>query len=173
MRFSLGPRPPKSVAAVALEPGERRLAWAVTAGGAAVLATDVGLRLPGADRLAWPDIERVSWDRPTLVVLGIAPVEGTGERRQVELVGDCDLPAVVRSQVMASIGWSMHYRLRPTLASPGGPEAAGGVRIVGRRRPGREVLDWQVVYDRDTAAPDPQQRAQAEALLLDARRTIG
>jgi hypothetical protein len=35
------------------------------------------------------------------------------------------------------------------------------------------VLDWQVVYDRDTAAPDPQQRAQAEALLLDARRTIG
>lgn len=156
-----------------LEPGERRLAWGLTADGAAVLATDLGLRLPGTDPIAWPDVERVSWQRPVLVVFGIAPVEGAGERRQVELVDDTDLPAVVRSQVTASIGWSMHYRLRSAGPGPDGAETAGGVRIVGRRRPGRELLDWQIVYDRDTARPDAHQRAQAEVLLLDARRTIG
>lgn len=157
------PALPGSVVAVVLDAGERRLSWALASSGAAVVATDLGLRMPGAPRLDWPDVERVSWKRPVLVVLAIAPVEGTGDRWELELVDDTDLPDVVRSQVTASIGWSGHYRLPP----------AGGVRIVGRRRPGQELLDWQLVYDRDTDPPGAQQRAQAEALLLDARRAIG
>lgn len=154
---------PAAVGDVPLDAGERRLVWALTMTGEAVVATDLGLRLPGGSRIDWPDVERVSWQRPQLIVLGIAPVAGTGSQQQVELADDGGLPEVVRSQVTASIGWSRHHRLQP----------AGGVRIVGRRRPGRELLDWQVVYDPDTDPADAGRREQAEALLLDARRTIG
>ncbi len=148
---------------MALEPGERCLAWALTADGGAVVATDLGLHLPGAPRLDWPDIERVSWKHPVLVVLQVALVEGSGERRDVELSEARNVPEVVRSRVVESIAWSEHHRLAP----------AGGVRIVGRRRPDRELLDWQLVYDRDTGPPDDRQRVHAEALLLAARRAIG
>jgi len=50
---------------------------------------------------------------------------------------------------------------------------SGGVRLVGRRRPGQELLDWQLVHDIGTDPDDPQVRAQGEALVQDARRTIG
>ncbi len=156
-------RPPAAVGDVPLEAGERRLAWALTVTGEPVVATDLGLRCAGASRLDWPDVERVSWQRPQLTVFAVAAVAGAGSRRQVELADDGGLPEVVRSHVTASIAWSRHHALRP----------AGGVRIVGRRRPGRELLDWQLVYDPDTDPTDPDRRAQAEALLLDARRTIG
>jgi hypothetical protein len=65
--------------------------------------------------------------------------------------------------VSGSVGWSSHYRLRPR----------GGVRVVGRRRPGQDLLDWQLVYDAGTDLDDPLVRAQADELLLSARRTVG
>ena len=158
-----GRRVPAAVAAVTLDPGERRIAWGLTPGGDAVVATDVGLRLPGAPRLDWPDIERASWARPVLTVLRVATVAGTGERRSVQLEDEGRLPDVVRSAVTGSVGWSGHYRLRP----------AGGVRVVGRRRPGQDQLDWQLVYDAGTDLDDPAVQAQAADLLLAARRTVG
>lgn len=164
-----GRRPlPDEVRALTLDPGERRLGWAAQSGSGVVVATDLGLWLSAkgpapAVRTDWADIERVSWKRPLLTVLGIAAIEGTGTRTELEVPDSGDLPDVVRSAVTASIGWSAHYRLRP----------AGGVRVVGRRRPGREVLDWQLVYDAGTDVDDPDVRAQAEQLRLDARRTIG
>lgn len=148
---------------VPLDPGERRLAWALSTGGAAVVATDLGLHLPGQPRIGWPDIERVSWKAPMMRVEGIGEVVGGGPHWEVQLPDPRNLPEVVRSRVVESIGWSEHRRLSPS----------GGVRLVGRRRPGQELLDWQLVYDQDTGSPDDRQRAQAEAFLLDARRTIG
>ena len=156
-------RVPPEVTAVALDAGERRLAWGLTPGGEPVVATDVGLRLPGAERLDWPDVERVSWSRPVLTVLRVATVEGTGERRSVQLEQEGELPDVVRTSVTASVAWSSHYRLRPS----------GGVRVVGRRRRGQDLLDWQLVYDPGTRHDDPAVVAQAEELLHGARRTIG
>ena len=156
-------RVPAAVAAVVLEPGERRSAWALTSDGDAVVATDRGLRLPGAERLDWPDVERASWARPVLTVLRVAAVAGAGERRSVRLEDEGDLPDVVRSAVTGSVGWSSHYRLGP----------AGGVRVVGRRRPGLDLLDWQLVYDAGTDLDDPDVQAQAAELLLVARRTVG
>ncbi|MDQ3503046.1 MAG: hypothetical protein M3486_05470, partial [Actinomycetota bacterium] len=76
---------PAAVGDVPLDAGERRLVWALTMTGEAVVATDLGLRLPGGSRIDWPDVERVSWQRPQLTVLGIAPVAGTGSQQQVEL----------------------------------------------------------------------------------------
>jgi len=155
---------PDAVRAVTLEPGERRLGWALTTRGDAVLATSAGLRLPGQPPLAWADVERATWRRPVLAVSRVAPVDGAGQRWELALAeDDGDLPDVVRTQVTASVAWSNHVRLQP----------AGGVRLVGRRRPGQELLDWQLVFDRGSDPDDPQLRAQAEALVEDARRTIG
>lgn len=154
---------PEAVRAVALDQGERRLGWAVTTTGEAVLATSHGLRLPGLPPLPWADVERATWRRPTLTVTRVAPVDGTGERWQLDLEDEDELPDVVRTQVTDSVAWSNHVTLAPS----------GGVRLVGRRRPGRELLDWQLVHDRGTDPDDPQVRAQGLALLEDARRTIG
>lgn len=154
---------PDAVVAVRLDPGERRLGWAVTSSGTAVVATSSGLRLPGEPVLPWADVERAGWRRPVLTVTKMAAVDGTGTRWPLELADEGDLPDVVRTQVTASVAWSNHVRLAP----------AGGVRLVGRRRPGQDRLDWQLVFDAGTDPDDPQLRAQARALVEDARRTIG
>ena len=154
---------PEAVAAVRLEPGERRSAWGLTPDGEPVVATDLGLHLPGAPRLDWHDVEKATWARPVLTVVRVAETAGTGERRTVRLEREGSLPDAVRSAVTGSVGWSSHYRLRPH----------GGVRVVGRRRPGQDLLDWQLVYDPGTDLDDPLVRVQAEDLLLNARRTVG
>ena len=158
-----GRRVPEVVAAVVLEPGERRTAWALTPGGEAVVATDLGLRLPGGERLDWPDVEKATWERPRLTVVRVAPVAGSGERRSVQLEQEGDLPDAVRGAVTDSVAWSAHYRLAPS----------GGVRVVGRRRPAQELLEWQLVYDPGTDLSDPLVEQQAGELLLSARRTVG
>ena len=158
-----GRRVPEVVGAVTLDPGERRRAWGLTPGGEPVVATDLGLRLSGAVRLDWSDIEKASWARPLLTVVRVAPVAGSGERRSVQLETEGDLPDAVRSAVTDSVAWSAHYRLSPT----------GGVRVVGRRRPALELLDWQLVYDPGTDLSDPFVQRQVGELLLSARRTVG
>ncbi len=154
---------PEPVRAVTLGPGDRRVAWALTPDGAPVVAAELGLYLPGRERLDWSDVEKAVWSRPVLTVTEVAEVEGSGAAYDVELSGDGDLPEAVRARVTASVAWSSHTRLA----------AAGGVRVVGRRLPGREVLSWQLVYDRDSDLGDPLVRAQAEQVLLAARRTVG
>ena len=156
-------RVPEVVSAVPLDPGERRSAWGLTADGAPVVATDLGLRLPGAPRFDWHDVEKATWARPVLTVVRVAEIAGAGEHRSVRLEQEGTLPDAVRSAVSGSVGWSSHYRLRPR----------GGVRVVGRRRPGQDLLDWQLVYDPGTDLDDPLVRAQADELLLTARRTVG
>ena len=156
-------RVPDVVRAVPLEPGERRLAWGVTTTGDPVVATDLGLHLPRTPRLDWAQVERATWRRPVLGISRVAEVDGTGARWQLELAEEAELADAVRSAVTTSVAWTNHVRLTPT----------GGVRVVGRRRPGRDALDWQLVFDVGTDPHDPALRAQAEAHLADARRTIG
>lgn len=132
-----------------------------------MVATHLGLHLPGAARLDWPDIERAGWKRPVLTVLRVAETEGSGERWTVQLDEEGELPELIRTRVTASIGWTSHYRLS---ASAGG---SAGVRVVGRRRPGQDLLAWQLVYDKGTDTRDPVLRAEAAQLLLDAQRTVG
>jgi hypothetical protein len=156
---------PAVVKAVALGPGERRVAWAVTPTGEPVVASTRGLYLPDGTSLGWDEIERAQWETPTLVRTELTELEGSGSHREItlDLQHDTDLPAEVRTRVSASVAWSSHVRLTP----------AGGVRIVGRRRAGLDALDWQLVFDRNTDPQDPGLRAQAEELLAAARRTIG
>ena len=151
--------------AVALGPGERRVAWALTPDAAAVVASTGALYLPDGTILAWDEIERAHWEKPVLWVVELTEQEGSGRRHEVQLdlSQDTDLPEEVRTRVSASFAWSSHVKLRP----------AGGVRIVGRRRAGLEVLDWQLVFDRDSDPADPALRAQADEALAAARRAIG
>lgn len=155
-------RVPQAVRDVALEPGERRLAWGVTPDGAPVLATTAGLRAPGRELLPWGEVERAVWRRPHLEVVQVAQVEGTGPRTRVELAEEHDLADAVRSAVTGSVAWSSVVKL-----------SEGSVRVVGRRQPGRDDLRWQLVYAPGTDVDDPAVREQAEQALLDARRTLG
>ncbi|HEU0102010.1 MAG TPA: hypothetical protein VFR07_06780 [Mycobacteriales bacterium] len=156
-------RAPAAVRAVAVPPAERRTAWATTASGEVVVATDQALLLPGGQRLPWAGVEHVTWRLPELTVTEVAEVQGAGAVHVLRLEDADGLPAEVRTRVTGSVAWSSHERLSP----------AGGVRVVGRRVPGAEVLTWQLVYDAGTDRGDPLVRAQAEALLEGARRTIG
>ncbi len=142
---------------------ERREAWGLTDRGEPVVATDRALVLPGGVRLPWERVERAGWARPRLTLVEVSAVEGTGAAHLLVLDEEGELPAVVHTRVTGSVAWSQHERLAPR----------GGVRVVGRRVPGQELLTWQLVFDADTDRDDPLLRAQAEALLEGARRSIG
>ncbi len=142
--------------------GERRLAWALTGTGVPLVATPSGLYV-GAERLPWSQVERVVWRPPTLTLVEVSEVQGSGRARSWELADDHRLAETVQAEVTSSIGWSDRRVLHPQ----------GAVRLVGRRVPGREVLAWQLVFERETDATDPHLRAQAEELLGALRRTIG
>jgi len=156
---------PAQVKAVALGPGARRLAWAITATGEPLVASTAGLHLPDGTVLAWDGIERAGWDKPVLRLIELTEVDRSGRQHALtlDLDHDTDLPDVVRARVSASVAWSSYVKLAPS----------GGVRIVGRRRPGQELLDWQLVFDSGTDPHDRALRAQADEHLLAARRTIG
>ena len=155
---------PDVVRAVPVPPGDRRVAWALTTDGRPVVATERGLVLPSRDLVAWADVERAVWRRPELLVVELAQVSGTGRATSVVLADDDGgLPDVVQAGVTSSVAWTTHVRFEP----------GGGVRVVGRRRPGQDLLDWQVVFDAGTDPADPHARAQAEQVVARARRTVG
>lgn len=154
---------PDVVRAVAVRPGDRRTAWALTDDGTPVVTTERGLHLPGRDPVDWADVERAGWRRPVLTVVEGAEVAGTGRTTVLRLAeDDGGVPDVVHAGVTGSIAWTTHVRL-----------ATGGARVVARRRHEQELLDWQVVYDPGTDVRDPLVRAQAEQVVLRGRRTVG
>jgi hypothetical protein len=132
---------------------ERIVAWACTSDGAALVATNLGLWLPGrSDRLGWQQIHKASWEQP---VLRVVPAQRLGDGDGYEIVADgpdvsyilaepAALPAVVRQRVTRSVAYTRHDSL------PG-----GGARVVARRTPGRNGVTWHVRYDDGTDPDDP------------------
>lgn len=154
---------PEAVKAVRLPAGQRRLAWALTAAGEPLVAADHVLVLPDGTALAYHEVERVSWRRPELLIVESAPIEGTGAHHRLRLHSDGDLPEVIHTRVTGSVAWQQHWRL----------SSGGGVRVVGRRQPGRDALDWQLVFDPGTDINDPDSLSEAGERLRLARRTLG
>jgi hypothetical protein len=159
---------PEVVRAVAVPQGDRRSGWALTEDGEPVVATTLGLLLPGRALVPWADVERATWQRPVLQVRelapGAAPVSGTGRVTMLRLTeDDGGLPQLVHAGVTGSVAWSTRVRFEP----------AGGARVVGRRQSGSDDLRWQTVYDEGTDTADPRVRAQAQAFVERSRRTIG
>lgn len=153
-------RVPEAVRAVVTD--ERRLAWGLTTDGVALVATASSLYV-GAEPLPWTQVERVGWRPAVLTVVEVSEIEGTGRSRSWELSSDSLLAETVRARVTSSVGWSDRRALVP----------AGAVRLVGRRTPGRDALQWQTVWEAGTDPSDPHLRAQAEQWLEALRKTIG
>lgn len=143
-----------------LERDERVVAWAAagTDQAATVVATNLGLHLPGRPRLGWHEILKAVWDEAALTVVPAVPAEDAGEYTVVAdgpatrcvLADPGDLPHQVRTRVTASVAVTVHQ------AVPG-----GGARVAGRRVPGADGLSWTVRLDPGTPA-DGSRAAVAE-----------
>jgi hypothetical protein len=145
-----------------LKTDERRLAWGITADGFPIVATPSSLYL-GDESLPWTQVERISWKPSTLTIIEVAEVEGTGRTRRFELAEDARLAETIRARVTSSVAWSDRRALYPS----------GAVRLVGRRVPGQDLLEWQQVFEPGTDPQDPFLRAQVDQMVEELRRTIG
>jgi len=150
-----------------LDPDERVVAWADAGDDQVVVATNLGLWVPGEGaRLGWHEIHKAGWSHPRLTVVAAREVAAEDEYsvvedrppRTVALVDPGRMPEQVQARVTRSVAYTSHHPL------PGG----GGVRVVARRVPGRDGLRWAVRYDPGTAAVP----AAAAALVAQARASI-
>jgi hypothetical protein len=165
--FGRRERPPAEVLAP-LDPDERVVAWATAAGGGAVLATPLGLWLPGAvERIGWHLVDKATWRDGVLTVVAARDTGGGVldelPPRSVRLAVPRDLPQAVRDRVERTIASTRHYRL------PSG----GGVRVVGRRVPGQDGVSWQQVFDRGVDRDDPAVRTAAAEVVAQSRAMLG
>jgi hypothetical protein len=165
-------RPPAEAAA-RLPPDERVVSWAPASGGA-VVATPLGLWLPGVpDRLPWHLIDKATWRNNVLTLIAaVDPGDGVlveQPPRSVRLDEPRDIPQTVRVRVEKAIAFTRHHPLP-------GAEATGvrrGVRVVGRRVPGQDGVSWQLVFDSGVDRDDPAVRAAASAYVDQARAELG
>lgn len=165
--FGRRERPPAEALA-ALDRDERVVSWASTSGSDAVLATPLGIWFPGAtERISWHLVDKATWRDG---VLSVIAARDTGDGvldelppRAARLVVPRDLPQTVRARVERSIASTRHYRL----------PAGGGVRVVGRRVPGRDGVTWQLVFDPGVDRDDPAVRAAAAEMVQQSRSFFG
>jgi hypothetical protein len=163
------PERPPAEALVRLDPDERVVSWAPASGGA-VLATPLGIWLPGSpDRLPWHLIDKATWRDGILTLI---PAEDSGDGvlverppRTVRLDTPRDIPQTVRVRVQKAIAFTRHHPV------PGADRR--GVRVVGRRVPGRDGVSWQLVFDDGVDRNDPAIRAAADAYVEQARVELG
>ncbi len=161
---------PPAEAVTRLDRDERVLTWADTASGP-VVATPLGLWLPGyEERLPWHLVDKATWKNG---ILTLVPAVDTGDGvlveqtpRAVRVTVPRDLPNTVRVRVQKAIAFTRHHPLPVD-----GPRR--GVRVVGRRVPGRDGISWQLVFDRGVDRDDPAVRAAAAAYVEQARVELG
>jgi hypothetical protein len=138
--------PDDARAALHLARGERVLSAARQRDGEWVAATDQGLVGAGW-RAVWSAATHAQWydDASTLAV---AWLDDEGGRHERSLVLDEPglLPETVHERVTATILLSQHLAVSGRL----------GVRVVARRQPGSDEVQWQVVPDVGIDAADPQ-----------------
>lgn len=139
---------------------EERLLGLADDGAAAVAATNLGLWLPLPDeggwrRVGWQDVVKATWTEAGLEVIeGVADTDGVVSDQppvRYRLQEPRNLPVVVRKRVELSIGRWEQVRV------PGGTG-----RIVGRREPGVNGVQWTARLDSGT--PDSP---EARAVLVD------
>lgn len=144
--------PPESVRA--LRPrGERLLAYAITAGGDPVIATDRAL-MYGDTRLGWADIEHVTWRDKRLTVRENG---ADGATHTLDIPEPTRLTDIVYDRVTATILISRRTELRGDL----------GVRVVARRAPRSSDVTWHVRFDDGLDPSDPDLREEADRFLAD------
>ncbi len=162
MRFRIPPRPGRPDLPV--QRGESLLAHASGPDGAVVGGTRDALYLPR--RLPWETIATAEWDQDEAVlrVVEIAPWGERPPEHRIPLDESGRLLELVRERVTASIVVQRHVPVR----------GRHGVRIVGRRAPGRRgETTWLVEYDAAIDPSDPAVRRVVDVALADARADVG
>lgn len=166
MRSLRRQRPPAEATA-RLDRDERVLAWATTAAGTIVVATHLGLWLPGDDgprRIPWHEIDKASWREGVLAIVRAVEVEpGIVEDAAPvhwEIAEARGLPGAVHERVTRSVAVTEHHDL------PGGH----GVRIAGRRVTAQDGLSWLARFDHASSRHDAAAHTRAAELLEAARR---
>ncbi|WP_153506263.1 hypothetical protein [Cumulibacter manganitolerans] len=146
-----------------LERDERALAWAQAVTGQILVASPRGLHVVGerAHRLiGWHEISKATWGERKLTVIEAKQFDGAeiGDERPWRLEFDepGGIPVVLRQRVESSVVVTVHRKI------------GGGVRLIGRKVPGRDGLLWQYRFDRPGPV-DPAVRAAVEAALADVR----
>lgn len=186
-RFRRARLPASLRAALDLEPGERVIAHARAGstgpGGSAgsagsaghgagyAVATDRALYLPdagqraaGTRRVGWEHIDHAEWQRGGLYVREVASLDEEPREHRVPVTAARALPETIRERVTSSIAINLHRKLDTT----------GGVRVVGRRRPGTvNEVTWMLVFDAGLDPRDPDLRARAEQVLAEVRQQTG
>jgi hypothetical protein len=146
-----------------LQPRERLLAVARLTDGSWVAATPRALVLPGR-RVDWSTVAHAEWsDEKSLLrvdQLRTADVEAETHRLLLDEPGR--VPEVVRDRVTSSIVASRHTPV----------EGRAGVRVVARRVPGEDELQWQVVVDRGLDPADPRVQTAGDTAVSDLRREL-
>jgi hypothetical protein len=147
-----------------LHPRERLLAVARLADGSWVAATPRALVLPGR-RVDWSTVAHAEWsdEESLLRVDQLRTADAEGETHRLVLDEPGRVPEVVRDRVTSSIVASRHTPV----------EGSAGVRVVARRVPGEDELQWQVVVDRGLDPSDPRVQTASETAVSDLRRELG
>ncbi|GAA0475817.1 hypothetical protein Ade02nite_42040 [Paractinoplanes deccanensis] len=165
----------------ALAPDERVVAWAAVDEDQAVVVTNHGLFLPGAEeRLGWHEIHKAAWSGREL---RITPAEVAEERdgytvmvdgpvRAFLLLDPGEVPDQVRMRVSKSVAYTHHHPVQVSTNRPDKPFLVGGVRVVGRRVTGRDGLSWAVRYDSGTPVSHTTVVEVTETLVSAARESM-
>ena len=150
--------------ALPLHHRERLLAVARLADGSWVAATPRALVLPGR-RVDWSTVAHAEWsdERSQLRVDQLPTADGEAETHLLVLDEPGRLPEVVRDRVTSSIVASRHTSV----------EGKAGVRVVARRVPGEDELQWQVVVDAGLDPADPRVQAVSAAAVSALRDELG
>ena len=155
--------PPEAVSE--LDPDDRLLSWAIAPDGV-VVASRRGVRLPDRRFVPWHRIDKAVWRDGVLTLTEAVEVEPgvmeAGTPQRVSLTEPRDLPVVVRTRVTRTV---VSTTLHPL-------PAGGAIRVVARRVPGRDGLEWSLRYEAGADRTDPHVRAAGERLLADATAAI-
>jgi hypothetical protein len=132
-----------------------------------VIATDRRLFVPqpgGHRGIGWESIDRATWDGDgeLLTITETAPL-GTPPRQHRLRIEDAGrLLDVVRELVTASVVISRYVPI----------DGEHGVRITGRRQPGRTGLRWVVAVDRGLSMDAQDVRDEIEAAVTAVRAEV-
>jgi len=148
--------------------GERLLAWAETTNGVLVGGTRDALHLPDREppRLPWEEIATADWDidERELHVVEVGSFGEPQPEHRLSLDAPDQLLSLVRERVTASIVVQRHVSVR----------GQRGVRVIGRRSPGRHgEIAWFVEYDDGLDPADPDVATVVDEALASARGDVG